>query len=362
MPSLNIIWNSNDNPFSNCTEHDLFSNEPEENVDFEKHYYAWEEFIMFKDRIGDDHFNSFSNFSACCPDNICEACFDDIVDTYDCGLNQLGCMAKYFDNGNSIIMKLLMIKLGTWNANGFYCRDFSMFDKKRKYVCSILKMGVSVLGIQETHDNNVLNEDHLMMYLQRDYVIYASCLTNASGGISIIVLKTYASLFRTMYDEVIMVGRALALHCKNDYAHIIFISVHIHACSDEGKIGILKKIKHLVSLYPTALVFIFGDFNFIMDESDRINMEEGLLCGRMCRVAKHWERHFEEYTEIHQPAFTRTSGIGQVGGTSARLDRIYCKIPIEFNQLYATSCSTFGKLEEHELSDHISVISCMNEK
>ena len=108
---------------------------------------------------------------------------------------------------------------------------------------------------------------------------------------------------------------------------------------------------------PYSLNVIGGDYNFVTDIEDRVDLINGEPFGRPCAVANHFEAIFENYFELFQPEMTRFPPRGQIINTSAaRLDRIYINhedLDHTYNIITGTQRTT---------SDHTCVISILRKR
>ena len=73
------------------------------------------------------------------------------------------------------------------------------------------------------------------------------------------------------------------------------------------------------------IVYILGDFNFVVDLRDRTDLATGLSTGRPCSIGRYWLDAFEEFDEMYQQSHTGYPGCIAETGSSARLDRSYCE-------------------------------------
>ena len=136
----------------------------------------------------------------------------------------------------------------------------------------------------------------------------------------------------------IIPGRILAVEMLKDGILTIVINVHIHCnpICQIGKIRMLRKLKEYIGRHLDRFIFIIGDFNFVGDAWDRVDLQTGKDCGKSCSVNQFWDDHFADFTELYQPDCTRfpSSEHGRVVGSASRLDRIFSTFLLKLLQFW----------------------------
>ena len=251
------------------------------------------------------------------------------------------------------------MRIGTWNSSGLLCSDLGQYKDKMVYFRSIL-LNLDVLCLQETHDdgNDVQYVDHLHL-IGRDFSVWRSFIDAATGGLAIFLRKTFCNLFSCIRQTEIIPGRVLAIELTKDGKTSIIVNIHIHCnpISQLGKIRMLRKLKEYIGRHIDCFIYIIGDFNFVGDAWDRVDLQSGQECGKSCSVNQFWDDHFANFTELYQPDYTRfpSNEHGRVVGSASRLDRIFCNFPLEAFALLEIKVATIGFKPKHDISDHLPV-------
>ena len=290
----------------------------------------------------------------------------DIMDIYDEGCNQItGSMTPILEySGNS--WNSICMRIGTWNSSGLLCSDLGQYKEKMLYFRSLL-IKLDVLCLQETHDdgNEVQFVDHLHL-IGREFYVRRSFIDAATGGLAIFLKKTFCDLFSSIRQTDIIPGRIFAVELTKDGRTSIIVNIHIHCnpICQPGKIRMLRKLKEYIGRHMECFIYIVGDFNFVGDAWDRIDLQTGLDCGKSCPVNQFWDDNFAFFTELYQPDFTRfpSNEHGRVVGTASRLDRIFFKVPLEAYALLEILVATVGFKPKHGISDHLPVCAQVSMK
>ena len=171
--------------------------------------------------------------------------------------------------------------------------------------------------------------------------------------------QSYVNMFEGMESFELVPGRILAVSLHIGQLRILFICGHIFTNpNDVGqRRSMLQTVSDFIAGRVHHLIFILGDFNFVVEQNDRTDLSTGLAIGRQCSVAKFWVDHFWQFDELHQQSHTRFPGNLTEGRSSARLDRIYCNAPLEAFALWEVQAATLGQLPDAYLSDHLPVVA-----
>ena len=189
--------------------------------------------------------------------------------------------------------------------------------------------------------------------------IFRSCISSVAGGILIAIRHSYCDIF----DEVVLAevykGRILAVSLRTGELWVVFVCVHIHTFPNDmtARLDMLKQLHNFCSERHSHLIFIFGDFNFITDHTDRTKISNGLSVGKCCGLGKFWNEHFGIFAEAYQQSHTRHPNKDDGDGSSARLDRLYFNGPPEAFLLWDVVASTVGQTPDHYLSDHLPYVA-----
>ena len=322
----------------------------------EKHKKMWDDYKIFYNKYGKDKIeNEYGKAVGCNRYYRCDNCVHRDDEIQDQSFRQLhGEFGK--SENRSIRQTIIQLCICCWNAAGLFCDDADKRISKLKYLDEMLKKA-DVLIVEETHDDGDVDTIYIEQLYGKDWQFFRSTLSTASGGIMIMIRKTYAKHFQEVISETIEDGRVIAIQCIHEEISMIIIGVHLHATSNtnQGKIEILKKIRRWLYNFETDIVYILGDFNFVEKVEDRQSTTHGHIKGNICMVAKYWEEHFGNYVEHHQSNHTRYPSKFDVGNTSARLDRIYSNHTFEIEKLFDITTSTFGIFPDIFTSDHLGV-------
>ena len=77
----------------------------------------------------------------------------------------------------------------------------------------------------------------------------------------------------------------MAVHLEHTDLDVLVICVHKHDNTEDGKIGIIRKLWDYVRSRLQMRIFILGDFNFVCDLGDRTSLASGASIGKPCCVA-----------------------------------------------------------------------------
>jgi len=189
-------------------------------------------------------------------------------------------------------------------------------------------------------------------------------LDQSKGGLFTFIRHEYISFFDEVIEHHIFDGRIFVVELKCAELVVMIVNVHLEAGNDheDGKIDMLEGLHDFLHGFEHAHIFAFGDWNFVLDKADRINIRSGDNVGKMCKVGQCWCDHFNSFDELHQPDATRFPGFTSVNATAARLDRLYQTAYLENYALLDIKTSTVGIFKDTYLSDHLPVLTTISEK
>ena len=171
--------------------------------------------------------------------------------------------------------------------------------------------------------------------------------------------RSFCNLFSCIRQTEIIPGRMLAIELTKDSKTLIIVNIHIHCnpISQPGKIRMLRKLKEFIGRHVECFIYIIGDFSFVGDAWDRVDLQTGLDCGKSCSVDQFWDEHFDNFTELYQPDCIRfpSNEHGRVIGSASRLDFIFLNLPPEAYALLEIKVATVGFKPKHGISDHLPV-------
>ena len=306
---------------------------------------------------GDDYITRrLGGFQSCMPGNLCHSCIDDLEKIWLDGSKQIGRCTVPMQTG--IRAKIMSLSIYSWNTAGLLCTDLIKRKAKLQFLENMFNRA-TIIGLQETHDDGDSSWTCLRQQYGNSFVFVRSALSSAAGGVMIAVKKSYSELFTQMQSFSLIPGRMVAATLNSNHINVAFICVHIFTNPNDlsQKIQMLRILLRFVRTLTDHITFIFGDFNFITDACDRTHLATGVAAGRVCSLAKYWLDEFEQFDELYQRSHTRFPGRLGAGGSSARIDRIYCNAPLEAFALWSIQTATMGHLPNSYLSDHLAVVS-----
>ena len=311
---------------------------------------------------------SIGEFKSCRPGSLCDRCVDEVQAVWEQGASQVGRACRRAVSTQSLIVKFLDLVVYTWNAAGLFCTDIFKLKAKFKYIQRLFKDG-TVIAFQETHDDGDTSCYDLMQLYVDSFIFVRSSLSSAAGGVMMVFRRSYIDLFEEKTEYRLIPGRLLAVILKHGMTRMMFICIHLHTTNNDNdsKLEFLRILKDFIKGNIDCYIFILGDFNFVLEQQDRTDLNTGLSVGRLCSVGRYWNEHFDGFDELHQQSHTRFPNVFSESRSSARLDRIYCNAPLEAFALWEVHVGTLDLLPEPYLqdtflSDHIPVVAKMGYK
>ena len=140
---------------------------------------------------------------------------------------------------------------------------------------------------------------------------------------------------------------------------ISFCRVHVvPAWSVSEKRGFLRSLRSALPCDSETVIFVAGDFNFLVDGESRLNVSTDRVTGGSDSVATHFDALFDDLAEIALGRPTRRRSEGGSMIVLSRTVRIYSNTP-PGELLARNACAaTLGKLASQcELSDHVPVVA-----
>lgn len=176
---------------------------------------------------------------------------------------------------------------------------------KRRQVEELLAQS-DVLCVQETR--GVATD---AAYVPQSHAYYANMLpglgdfSSGAGGVLFVVRRTLAQSLQSVTHNVLVAGRASALHLVlRSGEGVVIVGVHMDpAMSNLAKRMFLATIRAHVDGYLSSAIVLIGDWNFIGAEDVRIQdaREAG---GGGDIVAQSFDAQFTDFAELHQPLHT----------------------------------------------------------
>ena len=126
-----------------------------------------------------------------------------------------------------------------------------------------------------------------------------------------------------------------------------------------------KQIRYLARLRmhcfgPASGLFVLGgDFNFITEECDHVDLLDGVVHGEINKVGEYWNDHFGNLVEHYQNMPTRADTLSHEHPTASRIDRLYSnhdKFILSGHEHFVKTWGLAVK-ERYSASDHVSVSS-----
>lgn len=182
--------------------------------------------------------------------------------------------------------------------------------------------------------------------------------TSGAGGILFAVRHTLISRLASVRHEVLVRGRASAVHLQlRDGAEVVIVGVHLDpALPLHNKRDFLHRLRRHVDEHPRAACLMIGDWNFICAEDVRLqdSVEAG---GGVDTVSRAFDSAFLDFAELWQPHYTfgRRSATGM--SMLSRIDWCYTNIPEMESGGNFWSLATLGSLHADERpSDHVPLL------
>lgn len=164
-------------------------------------------------------------FDGCKHGSLCERCVDEIHGIWRQGLKHVQCNAN--PRGDASLAKVINIVVCSWNSDGLFCSGIFKLKAKLKHVENLMRCG-TVIGFQETHDDDKGASLHLTQLYSNSFVFERSFLSGAAGGVMIAIRKSYLELFEWMRPVELIPSRMLAIELQASTMNPLFICVHVH--------------------------------------------------------------------------------------------------------------------------------------
>ena len=237
----------------------------------------------------------------------------------------------------------------TWNTQALFAAStHKHFQKRNRARALILKS--DFVCFQETH----AQEGRTLAFKLPDHhcAIWANGTTR-QAGIGIVLKHSFLRMFDTVdpvHDfEVIENGRAATLHLRGPYGNLDIVCVYLDATSSAERCRTMRKVGGRISPRSTALTVLAGDFNFVVNATDRWSTQ-----------GERWADNGDgKDTEVLEECILHPFGLHEweqshhtcdASGARARLDRIYNNQHISF-QLDHT-CKAYVEKWCPDLSAH----------
>ena len=311
---------------------------------------------LFGEHGEDNLLKTYGSLRLCGPGHICSRCAEEIAETWLRGLNSL-VIGQSGKKCNGTLRSLLDCSLGTWNSAGLCCENMHRYTNKFELCCNVFE-DCDVFGVQETHDDGRADLLHLRNGMQ-NHAVFGSYISSAKGGVCIGIKRSFAERFSGIERFEIHKGRVLTITLYTELYRFTFVNIHLQGDDNDScsKLTILKSIHRFCKERPGEYIWLFGDWNFVLESSDRQDINTGICVGKKCEVAEFWDEHFADFSEIYQQSHTRYPKFGTHSGTSARLDRIYFNAPLEADDLLEIRCSIVGGWSDNNPSDHLPIVA-----
>jgi endonuclease/exonuclease/phosphatase family metal-dependent hydrolase len=264
--------------------------------------------------------------------------------------------------------------MASWNCRTLFGSSQggpSQLRKQRattRVVLDLVKHFLLVV-LQETH-GSVHDLSTLRAILPRHLMRGSFTGSGRSGGLVFIVDPTLAAMFRIRSEEQLTVtqvvpGRVAVLRfpATEGLMALDVANIHFELDMQTGEVGFYAARVAFANLVlgavaPRHLVhtILAGDWNATASDDPRLNPVEGSFTTGRCAISKHLETGLMDFTELHQPHYTRRGMSGGVIINLSRIDRIYSNSPtcelLDRQPLVAT----FGLVTDTlSPSDHVPV-------
>ena len=242
--------------------------------------------------------------------------------------------AKDFPYAGSVVLR-------SWNAQALFARCPTRRRQKWAH-CARLMKPADALGVQETHSTVGYQAAARPISGTRHWFSHES---RARGGIGLIVKTSFLSQFDpTGPDNWIEVvpGRAAILQLDGPGGSLDLVTVYLYTgAARPQRREVMHKLRRALRPQSRALTVLIGDWNFVKDPQDRINLRDA-----------EWshtqdEEEHQEWAEglfspmglreVPQPDLTNRTTIG-----AARIDRAYQNSHLAEQQFSEWSTTALG--------------------
>ena len=215
----------------------------------------------------------------------------------------------------------------TWNSQALFARDINRHELKTNRILHLLGTH-DVLALQETHSTE--GKARSWTGDRGTTSFWSHNPTTRTAGVALLVRTSFLQQFLPLTEgswQEILPGRAAVLRLDGPQGSLDLFTVYMHTGRQTAaRTQVARALAAAMRPQSQVLSLMMGDWNFVMDTTDRFEGEEARWTGGQDAVeAATFASTFNQphgFVELDQPEFTHESGRTQARGAS-RLDRIY---------------------------------------
>jgi hypothetical protein len=184
--------------------------------------------------------------------------------------------------------------------------------------------------------------------------------SSRAGGVVTSIHKDLIDKVLTISEHFFAAGRCHGLRIAGQSFEVLCINIHLNPqWTYLQKKGLLVGITKYIRRYPSAIVLLGGDWNFIHSDDRRFDATTGNETAGTDPIAQVFEGLFGDLVELAQPNYTRANSLlAPAAGltTLSRIDRLYTNLPpADLHDLLVQVDTVGSVLDRHRPSDHIPV-------
>ena len=215
----------------------------------------------------------------------------------------------------------------TWNSQALFTRDIGRHERKTNNILHLLGTH-DVLALQETHSTE--GKSRTWTGDRGTTSFWSHNSTARTAGVALLVRTSFLQQFLPITEhswQEILPGRAAVLRLDGPQGSLDLYTIYMHTGRQtEARTQVARSLAAAMRPQSEVLSVMMGDWNFVMDTTDRFEGEEARWTGGQdAREAATFASLFSQphgFVELDQPDFTHESGRTQARGAS-RLDRVY---------------------------------------
>ena len=252
----------------------------------------------------------------------------------------------------------------TWNSQALFARDISRHELKTNKILHLLSTH-DVFALQETRSTE--GKARAWTGDQGTTSFWSHNRTARTAGVALLVRTAFLQQFFPITEhswQELIPGRAAVLRLDGPQGSLDLFTVYMHTGRQtEARAQVTRALATAMRPQSQVLSIMMGDWNFVVDTTDRFEGEEARWTGRQDAVeAAAFASTFglpHGFVELDQPEFTHESGRTQARGAS-RLDRVYSNHHLMDQLDHEWGCSALNWTKR--LSHHRPVSFCRRAK
>jgi len=249
----------------------------------------------------------------------------------------------------------------SWNAHGLFINDTIRRRRKLNFLFKTLFKHVDVLCLQEAHLAPRSFALAKKAAVKMGFKFFGVPGDQAVGGVACFCRCSFLEThFQFVEWQEWEPGRHAYLKCFGERGNAVFHDVHFEPNDIPRRKKQISQLRTTLDTFSQHCNFVMGDFNFVMDEVDRMSYGTGHShsSNNSNDIAFQdlWRAKFGNLTDVsQQDNFTRFGSDG-----CARLDRVYVTGSLFPSSLFRVKSSVYG--EGRNYSDHLPVLVTISRK